>query len=205
MLTPEQKKKAKRKLYELSDEGERADIVMREMEEMHDKLSLGMSEGATKKEINALLESLARDMEKMRLSYLKGISTFSDTFKEQHGSFLKSITDMTETLKKQSIAEKINANAGPVYKTMINHLSGMETAFKQWKYPQYASVSVRDSSFSNINPSIAGFNITSPYDTVNITYAGSNPTIVVYVSNGKTVATLTLSYSGSNVTSVVRT
>jgi len=51
-----------------------------------------------------------------------------------------------------SLAAETNKNAGPLYKTMINHLAGMQTAMSNWKYPQYSAVSVRNKNFANINP-----------------------------------------------------
>lgn len=44
-----------------------------------------------------------------------------------------------------------------------------------------------------------------PHDEVQLGYTGSNLTSVVYRLGGVTVATLTLSYSGSTLTGVVRT
>lgn len=46
-----------------------------------------------------------------------------------------------------------------------------------------------------------------PYDYISLTYTGDNITSVVYKtggSGGTTVATLTLAYSGSNLTSVTK-
>ena len=46
-----------------------------------------------------------------------------------------------------------------------------------------------------------------PYDYISLTYTGDNITGVVYKtggSGGTTVATLTLAYSGSNLTSVTK-
>lgn len=42
------------------------------------------------------------------------------------------------------------------------------------------------------------------YDEIAIAYTGDDPTTVVYKDNGTTVATLTLAYTGGNLTSVVR-
>lgn len=43
-----------------------------------------------------------------------------------------------------------------------------------------------------------------PHDEIQLTYTGSNLTGVVYKLGGVTVATLTLSYTGSQLDSVVR-
>ena len=42
------------------------------------------------------------------------------------------------------------------------------------------------------------------YDELALSYSGSNLTTVVYKLAGATIATLTLSYSGSNLTGVTR-
>jgi hypothetical protein len=48
------------------------------------------------------------------------------------------------------------------------------------------------------------FNIPA-YDRIDLSnYTGANPGTVVYKSGGNTVATLTLTWSGDNLTSVVR-
>lgn len=46
--------------------------------------------------------------------------------------------------------------------------------------------------------------IPNDYDTVNLTYTGDNPTTITFSRLGNVVCTLTLAYSGSNLTSVVR-
>ena len=43
------------------------------------------------------------------------------------------------------------------------------------------------------------------YDEIDIGYTGSNMTTVVYKLAGVTVSTLTMTYSGSNITKVTRT
>lgn len=46
--------------------------------------------------------------------------------------------------------------------------------------------------------------VNQPYDEIALSYTGTNLTGVVYKLDGTTVATLTLAYSGSTLTSVVR-
>ena len=53
--------------------------------------------------------------------------------------------------------------------------------------------------------SIANQLIPSAYDEIVLSYTGSNVTGVVYKSAGHTTSTLTLTYSGDNITRVVRT
>lgn len=54
------------------------------------------------------------------------------------------------------------------------------------------------------NPSTTGF-FSGQFDRIELTYTGDNLTGVVYKLSGTTIATLTLSYSGSNLTTVVKT
>ncbi len=103
-------------------------------------------------------------------------------------------------------------NAAGVYKDMINQLSAINKSVKEkpvpvWNWPQYAGVSVRDKNFSNINPSIAPFNITAAYNEIGLSnYTGSNVGTVTYLQDGIVVAVLSLSYDGSgNLTDVTRT
>jgi hypothetical protein len=52
--------------------------------------------------------------------------------------------------------------------------------------------------------SVIGFKIPE-YDRVDMGYTGSDMTSVTYKLNGVTVCTLTITYSGGNMTSVVQT
>ncbi len=42
------------------------------------------------------------------------------------------------------------------------------------------------------------------YDTIEMTYSGSDLSTVIYKKDGNTIATLTLTYSSGNLSSVVR-
>lgn len=59
---------------------------------------------------------------------------------------------------------------------------------------------------NNTKPAVLAANALVPveYDEIVLTYTGSNVTTVVYKLATATVATLTLSYSGSNLIGVVR-
>ncbi len=47
--------------------------------------------------------------------------------------------------------------------------------------------------------------VPNAFDTVDLTYTGTNPTTIVFSRLGNTVCTLTLTYDGSNnITKVVR-
>ena len=101
-LSPDQKKKAKRKLFELADDRERSEILMLETEtvqEQIDALNKTIAEGSLKKEMAALLQNMSQGMERMRSAYLKGMQEVSNTFKEHQEEFLKSLEGMHGTLK----------------------------------------------------------------------------------------------------------
>lgn len=102
MLTNEQRRKAKRKLYALSDEGERADIVMREMEEVQDKFAELHTAISDKKDVSLLVSSLTKDLALMRAAYKQSMTTMTDSLKEGHDAFLKNVKEMHETLKKNA-------------------------------------------------------------------------------------------------------
>lgn len=57
----------------------------------------------------------------------------------------------------------------------------------------------------NQSISVANQLIPSAYDEIDMTYTGTDVTGVLYKSAGVTVATLTLTYTGGNLTRVVRT
>lgn len=80
-------------------------------------------------------------------------------------------------------------------------------AVSKLDYPQVIK-SVYNSDNSSLNvTSLGGALITVPYDYLAMTYSGSNLTIVQYYSGGAggtLVGTLTLAYSGSNITSITK-
>lgn len=78
-----------------------------------------------------------------------------------------------------------------------NDLNGKRVANYIWNPTTLAWT--RDSGSSGLS--------IPPYDYISLTYTGDNITGVVYKtggSGGTTVATLTLAYSGSNITSVTK-
>lgn len=66
---------------------------------------------------------------------------------------------------------------------------------------------LRSDALTGINSGVEALNslVPSVYDSIVLSYTGSNLTGVVYKLAAVTVSTLTLSYTGSNLTSVVKT
>lgn len=199
------KLKMKKVLYDLSSPEEQAKYASLELAQLNESLAglrEAVSDGAKTSEITSLTKTLTESIRRMNASILNQSKEAADTFVEAQKSLLKGITDLQTALVAQSAAT--NANAGPLYKTMINHLAGMEKSFSTWKYPQYAAVSVRNKNFANINPSVDGFDIGS-FDDIVLSYTGSNITGITYSLNGATTVNLALSYDLSgNLTEIKR-
>lgn len=193
-----------------------------ELEALDTLEGIGLSNGM--KELNAKIEALAQSSsEELRqvatilaesvLKTKKEMAQLAEALVETHTEASKELIKVLSDLKSSigtSYSEGFNKNAGPLYKTMINAIAGVEKSIKDkpdapvWRWPQYAAVSVRDKNFANINPSLDAFNI-GDYDDVQLSYTGSNLTGVTYALNGATTAVLALTYSGSNLTRVQRT
>jgi len=119
-------------------------------------------------------------------------------------SLLGDIKDVIATSK------TVPVDYAPTYKSIIAGLAEVSKTVKDkpnpvWNWPQYAGVSVRNKSFSPINPAVDGFNI-GDYDDIVLGYTGANLTTVTYKFLGLVSAVLTLSYDGSgNLTEAKRT
>lgn len=165
------KKAAKRSYLKIASPEERGEITALEVMEMNDRFdsvaeSLDILEKALAKVINSFKDtSKGADIAKLAVILSKGFAgiraahgdqmeNMADSIKDMQTSFIKNLGVLKGTLETGQKANDFNKNAGPMYKTMINHLAGMEQSFANWKYPQYASVSVRNKSFSNIDPAI---------------------------------------------------
>lgn len=125
-------------------------------------------------------------------------------------TFTKELSTRMEGLKPTEDAGW-NKNAAPLFRQMIEALSGVKDKVAEgvevqtrWKFPQYSSVSLRNKDFANINPAVQPFGIPD-FDQIFLTYSGSNVTVVEYYANGVKVAQLNLTYSGSNLIEVTRT
>ena len=64
-------------------------------------------------------------------------------------------------------------------------------------------VAVTNRNGRNFQEMVSGL-IPEPYDTIDLSYTGSDLTGVIYKSNSVTVATLTLAYNSGNLISVAR-
>ena len=97
---------------------------------------------------------------------------------------------------------------------MINAIAGVTKEVKdkpvpQWRWPQYASVSVRNRSFANIDPSVDRLNL-GEYDAATITSATLTDTYNFFRGGlaGKNIGTVVLTYSDAtktNLTSFTKT
>lgn len=114
---------------------------------------------------------------------------------------LKENNDKIGNIKLQ---ERVDKDYSPAYKLMIEKLSSLDEGFKGWKFPQYAYTGIRNKSFSPIDPANNGIGIPD-FDSVQVTYTGLDPTMIVYTLNGNTVATLTATYSNHSILTLVRT
>lgn len=142
----------------------------------------------------------------------KTISTFSKLITSALEQMGKAFTDKVEELR--GTVGKGDPNAPALFKNMINAISNVDrsvkesnTTLKAWRWPQYSAVSVRNKNFANVNPATDGLGI-GDYDYVSLSYTGSNLTGAIFKqggASGTTVATLALTYSGSNLTSVTKT
>lgn len=118
----------------------------------------------------------------------------SSSVKDNMGNFVDKLVEKLEEVKgtiSTSFERNKPFNAAGVYKDMINQLSAIDTSIKSkpvpvWNWPQYASVGVRDKSFSNIDPSLAyAHNTTTvgtPYGTT-LAWDSSGTIKVVSTSN----------------------
>jgi hypothetical protein len=98
----------------------------------------------------------------------------------------------------QDMAKTLAAGLGQVKKSVD------DKPVPTWKFPQYLYSGLRDTQFKPINPAIDAFGI-GDFDQTVLSYTGSNLTGVVYKLATRTVATLTLTYDGSdNLINVIK-
>ena len=212
-MTNNKRKKLKDLLISISSEGEKREIQaldslkVKEIVSTFDEAESEYTEKYQKME--ATLDNVLKSFD----SYRKTTNKYSDRMAELFGNMTENFTKNFEKLGgtiSTSYEKNKPVNAAGVYKDMLNQLSEVNQSIKDkpvpvWNWPQYASVSVRNKNFANINPAVDGFNIGS-FDDVVLTYTGSNLHTVTYKANGVNVAVLTLSYDGSNnLTEIVRT
>lgn len=204
------KSKAKKALMALADEKELEALKKLDMEILDMKLEemkKSLKEVSESKDSKLTLQAVAetyRLIEKTRNNLKKMNEQISDSYNELVKALIGKLDEVKTAV---SVPETV-----PLYRAMIEGIAKVKKSIDDkpvpvWKYPQYSSVSVRDTNFRNINPSIAAFGITQEYDYISLTYSGSNISTVTYKkggASGTTVATLALAYSGNNITSVTR-
>ena len=150
--------------------------------------------------------------------YRVSVNRSQEELSEKLGTFTESLSKkLDETGGKITTSYEKNkpVNAAGVYKDMINQLSAIKKSVDDkpvpvWNWPQYASVGVRNKSFSNVNPSVDYFNIGS-YDYVSVAYPINTEEVYTFKTNGatgNTVATITIVYTDStkdNISTVTKT
>lgn len=83
---------------------------------------------------------------------------------------------------------------------MTQYLTIKEKEERKFTFDSQGNVSLR---VFNSGGSIPGFEIPH-YDSITLTYSGSDVSTVIYKLSGDTVATLTLTYTDGNLTEVVK-
>lgn len=211
-MTNNKKKKLKDLLLSISSPKEKDELVGLDSMKVKEIVeTFNESEAEHEAKYEKLENSLNTIMQAVD-SYRKASSRHSESLTNMFGEVSKNLTSGLEKLSgtlTTSYEKNKPFNAAGVYKDMINQLSQVNESIKNkpvpvWNWPQYASVSVRNKNFSNINPAVDGFDIGS-YDDIQLQYTGSNLTTVTYFLNGQQTAVLTLSYSGSNLIEAQRT
>lgn len=219
MITEQKREKLKLILGALSTEEEKRELSYLEMVEKNNQRFSALLEVMNESDdkiMSALANQEARFGEKLT-ELAKVVQKSSSAQVETQKSFYTQLTELVgnviskiEDTKNHLTPKK--TDFGPTLQNIIKGLAGVEKAVTDkpvpvWKWPQYLYSGLRDTQFKPINPAIAAFGITDPYDYVSLGYTGSNITTVVYKTggaSGNTVATLTLTYSGSNITSITR-
>jgi hypothetical protein len=215
MASTEQKKELKKVLYGLATPEEKRELNALEASELNERLNaiakyIGefLSENKIKNQnLGTVLATLFDSVDVVRRSSSRVPDKVSERMEPAFERLAKVLVDKLEELKQTH--GKTEVLTVPLYKTMIESISEVNQSVKNiptpvWRWPQYASVSVRNKNFANVNPSISPFGI-EDYDDIQLSYTGSNLTGVNYLLNGKVVAVLALTYVGSNLTEVKRT
>ena len=160
-----------------------------------ERLTSAISNNAKSGQIDAIVSALSRNITSLQ----SNMEMMQLKQKEQAEIMAKAMTSVVSEMKDEMVGSigrvrsvLENQNAGPLYKTMINALSGVKESIDKkpvpvWNWPQYASVGVRDKSFSNIDPSLAyQHNTTTPSVPYGTSLAfDSSGTIKVVSSSNK--------------------
>lgn len=195
------KKILKKFLYDISTPEEIAE--MEKMTEREDEEKIN-----TEKTL-ALLSGLTESLKQSVSSSPKNFQKVSESF----GEFTKQLSIKLDDLKEvNQNSEKLTV---PLYKSMINAISGVNKSIIDkptpvWRWPQYASVSVRNRNFANIDPAVDSLNL-GEYDSVAVTYPTDTVEVYNFFQNGlagSNVGTVTITYTDNTknfINSVVKT
>lgn len=105
------------------------------------------------------MEGLTSTLEKQRSLTLRASQSTVSAFSEATDVLAKKLDEVAGTIS-TSYEKNKPMNAAGVYKDMLNQLSAIDGSIKNkpvpvWNWPQYASVGVRNKSFTNVDPAIA--------------------------------------------------
>lgn len=197
-LNPQQKKNLSQLLMALSTEDEK--------KELEQKAIVDNKEDDSKQSFNMLLEAFNK--------FASLSSKNAQRMHEAFGNIAKDIAGQFSEVGK-TFSQSMDKNKAP---DLSGFFKDFSTQLGQWadsskksedlirNLKWNASQQLRDVNGSPVNPSIAAFAITASYDDVQFTYTGSNLTQANYYQAGNLVATLVLTYDGSNnITEVHRT
>lgn len=154
-IDAEKKKKLKKILYAMSDEGEREQYSMREiaamMEQLQELLSVMTAHYQESVELGVKSPSLEAKIDNLTRAFLRFKVPSND---EHFGSMIqrldqlnkKSYPDNKET---NSILMKVNEG----FSVLGGQILGLPKEFASvWRWPQYQKTGLRDKSFKDINP-----------------------------------------------------
>lgn len=171
-------------------------------EELDDIREFELQQEANNK-LDAILEGFTKTLESNKESNSKISKTLLGSF----GAFIEKLSSKLDEVKgtiSTSFDKNKPINSAGVYKDMINQLSSIDESIKKkpvpvWNWPQYASVGVRDKSFSNIDPSLAyqhnTTTVASPYGTTLAYNEGGTIKVVSSTDPLPVDATVTLASS----------
>ena len=217
-ITPEKKERLKKLLRIISTPEERQELERLDAKKVREIVSLVDN---METENDNRLEMMRQNMglvidsiQKQRSSQRKYDENMSELFTELTSALSTKLEELGGKIT-TSYEKNKPVNAAGVYKDMINQLSAIKKSVDDkpvpvWNWPQYASVGVRNKSFSNVNPSVDYFNIGS-YDYVSVAYPINTEEVYTFKTNGatgNTVATITIVYTDStkdNISTVTKT
>lgn len=178
------KEKAKRVLFQLSSPAEKEAMSALELADLNknyqkfdktigsfeqnlQRLTSAIGSNAKANQIDMIANALVRNLEVMRTSMetmkmeqVKQMEVISkaiaNVFHEMKDEMIGSLGRIRGVLENQDP----KTLSVPLYKSMIDAISGVKDSIDKkpvpvWRWPQYASVSVRDKNFANVDPAVA--------------------------------------------------